>query len=265
MRFASSVSAAASCSRPPAAVAWPRWVCRPRRPPSWWRRSAIGCRGGGQRPAQRRPVGRGGRARGRPGRRWRRAVSATSMLPVNYAFHSAQMAPLPAAASSPRWRGCAPTAADPAGLLHRDRRARRRRMRSTPPTSAAMCASRCDFAAAIDAMAGDGFDVFLGDRPAPGARRRHRRERGAARRQPRPCSRRCAGASPNARPCCRICAGAYTAGCLPDWTAVQPGPGEVVSLPAIRGSASAIGSTVPRTAAPCGRSMARCTRCSARG
>ena len=80
-------------------------------------------------------------------------------------------------------------------------------------------------------MAGDGFDLFLEIGPHPVLA-------GAIAESVAP---RDVGATvlaslrrgkPERETMLQNCAGAYAAGCLPDWAAVQPGPGEVVSLPA---------------------------------
>ena len=210
-----------------------------------WRMAAVGLieragRRAGARPSATGSSSRRSTARAASCCRARRPRSTTRLPTLDGARCRYRAAGATTRSTARRWRRCqrsfvarwrgsrrgAPTA----GLLDRDRRARCRRMRSTPPTSAATCGSPCASPRRSTRCSATVSTCFSEIGPHPVLAGAIAESVGAARRAP-PCWRRCAAASPNARACCSACAGAYAAGCLPDWAAVHGGPGEVVSLP----------------------------------
>ncbi|MGQ3195994.1 MAG: SDR family NAD(P)-dependent oxidoreductase [Hydrogenophaga sp.] len=154
---------------------------------------------------------------------------AHRMLPVQYAFHSAQMAPFQqrltdelaglrcAAPGVPVYSTVTGALLDPQPL---DVGYFGRNVRQT-----------VRFAPAIQAMADDGFDVFLEIGPHPVLGASIAECLAGAEVEPRLLTSLRRG-KPERETLLQACAGLYAAGLMPAWDALQPDGGQVVPLPA---------------------------------
>jgi acyl transferase domain-containing protein/NADPH-dependent curcumin reductase CurA/acyl carrier protein len=154
---------------------------------------------------------------------------AHRMLPVQYAFHSAQMAPFQQRLTDElAGLRCAaphlPVYSTVTGAL----------LESKPLDVAYFgrnVRQTVRFAPAIEAMAGDGFDVFLEIGPHPVLGASIAECLADAQTPPRVLASLRRG-RPERETLLQACAGLYAAGFMPAWAALQPEGGQVVPLPA---------------------------------
>ena len=152
------------------------------------------------------------------------------MLPVQYAFHSAQMAPFQHQLVERLGvvRAASPTVAvysTVTGGLAND-------VRFDAAYFGRNVREPVQFASCIDAMAEDGYDVFIEIGPQPVLASSIAECLSTRERAPAVLASLRRG-RPERETLLQACAGAYVAGCDLDWEHVQPTSGQVVELPSL--------------------------------